>query len=173
MMADDCKARARRIYFTARRSGAGHIQSLRVVLPMLERHQQIDDGGQGTVLPTREEIEEWAHEDAWDLQFEALQSDDFRQNLRQPEDEEDRFRLRLEAAQRQREHTADLLRLVQAEADTHDFVLTEAYLNKLNAAQRAYTAACREEEKQEDAARRRLLEIPAGPAAEAEIRAVE
>lgn len=120
-------------------------------------------------LPSTQQIEEWAIYEAWGLQFEQLQSDDFRNNLRAPEDEEDRYRLRLEAAQRQREHAEDMLRSVQAESDAASFTMSDAYLTRLSSASRLFDAACRTETRLEDEARKRLLEMPAGPAAIAEI----
>ncbi len=172
----EAKAPARRIYFSARRSGASHLRALLVIRPMLEHQQRREQNDlqhgvavQGAVLPTTQEIEVLAADDAWDLQFEQLQRDDFRDNLRAPEDEEDRFRLRLDAAQQQRERASDILRAVQAEADNPTFSVTDGYLTRLANASRIFDAACRSETRLEDEARRRLLEMPSGPAAVAEI----
>lgn len=178
-MSDDLKSVARRVYFEARQRDVTHIRALSVILPMLQHHlrkQQadLDHGVQGAVLatiPRLQEIEEWAAVDSWETQFDLLRQESFRDDLRNPEDEESRFRLRLDAQMRSVEFNEDMLRQVQAESEKPDFAVSEAYLQKLDRAQRVYDSACKRLEALEDQARARLLEKSSGPAALADIAA--
>lgn len=181
-MSDELKSIARRTYFAAReRQDVTHWGALGVVLPMLQHHlrkQQadIDHGVQRAVLaklPSRLEVDAWAAEEAWDAQFTMLQQESFRDNLRSPDDEESRFRLRLDAQMRSVEFNEDLLRSVQAESEVPGFTISEAYIIKLDRAQRAYDASCKRLESLEDQARKHLLEKSSGPAAQAEIAAIK
>lgn len=179
-MSDELKSVARQAYFSARQQQSiTHWAALAVVLPYLQHHlakqrADLDHGVQGAVLatlPTKLQVDDWAAEEAWDAQFGLMQQESFRDNLRAPDDEEDRYRLRLDVQMQTVEFNEGALRQVQSESERPDFVFTEAYLQKLGRAQSAYTQACRELERLEDQARQRLLEIPSGPAALADIAA--
>lgn len=180
-MSEELRPFARRIYFTSRKMQATHWKSLSAVRPLLQHHlnkqqNDVEHGVQGTVLPTLptpQQVDEWAIEEAWDLQYQQLQQDEFRDNLRSPEDQEDRFRLRLETQQRSLEIAAEALKLVQDEMDLPDFVVSDAYLQKLDRSQRVYKSAHLELERVENDARKRLLEAQAGPVAEVQIKALK
>lgn len=165
----------------ARRRETTHIRALHCILPMLEHHiakQQadVDHGVVGAcvaVLPSLQQVEEWALEAAWDQQFDLMQRDDFREQLIQADDEEDSLRLQLEMAQRQREVASDVLRQIHQQMDANDFKLTPIFQDQLRVAGASYDRACRDENRIKDEARKRMLEIPSGPAAEAAIKDIE
>lgn len=177
---DVIRAQARTVYFEARRRGAFHLQALRVIPPLLDQHVRkieadVEHGIPQAIpeVPSPDTVSAWADEAGWALQFDALQSSDFKDNLRSPEDQEDRFRQRLDAAATMREIASDSLRLVQEEMSLPTFVMSSDFLKRLQQASAIHERASQSEENLEDQARRRLLEIPSGPTAAADIRARE
>lgn len=179
-MTEELRPLARETYFRAREQpGVLHWRAMAAILPMLVHHlnQRQNDaahGVQGAVLataPNQQEIEQWAAEEAWEQQFDLMQQDSFRANLRAPEDEEDRFRLRLDTYQQSVDLAADALREIQDEQKMPGFVFSDLYIQKLDRARRYYNACCTDLEKLEDQARLRLLEATGGAVARAAIEA--
>lgn len=172
---EDTRILGRTIYFEARRRGSEHYAALRTIPPMLERRneQRLQQDLPPESVPDFETISEWADEHAWASQYQALVSDDFKQNLREPDDQESRFQKRLETARRMREMAALVLDRIHEELDEDDddpAKISQDLQKRLQMAQSAYDQACRSEQRLEDEARKRLLEVPTGAVAAIAIR---